>query len=162
MLTVFGDESYDEKEQRVFAVSGIAGTQEEWDALTPLWLKRTGGKDFHAADCEAGRGIYKGIPHKENLNLYAALVQILTRTNMIGYAAVVDLKAHKEFFPDVVENVPYHICFNEVVTHFGEIAYLSQPQQKVKFTFDMNSRTRASSVALYEYLANTPDWEYAE
>lgn len=162
MLCVFGDESSDEKNQRVFAVSGIVGTQEEWDALAPVWLERTGGKILHAADCEADRGAYKGIPHKENQKLYADLVNIIARTNFIGFAAVVDLQDHKEFFPNVVENIPYHFCFSEVVMKFAEIAYLHIPQQKVKFTFDMNTKTCASSVVLYEYLRNSPGWKYAD
>jgi hypothetical protein len=162
VLSVFGDESYDEKEQRVFAVSGIAGTQEEWDTLEPVWISRTGGKAFHAADCEAGRGDYNGISHKENLNLYADLIKMLVRTNMIGFAAVVDLKVYNELFPDVVDNQPYHICFHAVVEHFAEIAYFPQHRQKVKFTFDRNSRTLSSSSYLYEYLATTSDWKYAE
>jgi hypothetical protein len=59
MLAVSGDESHDDKKQRVFAVAGIMGTQEQWDTLTPIRLARTGGKVFHAADCEAGYGPFR-------------------------------------------------------------------------------------------------------
>jgi hypothetical protein len=42
VLSVFGDESTDQTGRRVFTGAGIAGTQEEWDALEPVWIKRTG------------------------------------------------------------------------------------------------------------------------
>jgi hypothetical protein len=162
VLTVFGDESCDEKEKRVITVSGIAGTHEEWDVLEIAWTARTWGKIFHAADCEAGRGDFKGISHKENLKLYADLVKMLARTKMIGFAAIVDLKVYNELFPDTVDNEPYNICFRDVVMHFAEIGYLSIPQQKVKFTFDINVKTMTSANELYAYLKSTSDWKYAE
>jgi len=62
MLSVYADDSSDEKGERTFAVAGIIGTQEEWDAIKLKWVKRTSGKIFHAADCESGYGDYKGIP----------------------------------------------------------------------------------------------------
>jgi hypothetical protein len=144
MLTVFGDESHDEKQQRIFAVAGILGSQEEWDELTPRWLIRTGGKAFHAADCESDQGEYKGVPHRENLKLYADLVKMISKTKMLGYGVAMDLEAHKISFPDVVENIPYQKCFEQVVIYFAERAYLHIPQQKVEFVFDLNSRTQAS------------------
>ena len=59
MLTVFGDESSDETGSRVFAVAGVIGRQEEWDELEKVWLKRTGGVIFHAADCDSDKGDFK-------------------------------------------------------------------------------------------------------
>jgi hypothetical protein len=153
MLTVFGDESHDETEERIFAVAGVVGTKEEWDALIPIWLERTEGKRFHAADCEAGRGDYEGIPHEENLKLYADLVTILIKTNLMGY---------NRFFPDVVTNIPYHFCFQKVVMWFARVAYLSVPREKVSFTFDMNSQNKASTIVLYEAMAKSSQWKHAE
>lgn len=162
MLTVFGDESHDETQQRVFAVAGIMGTQEEWDALTPAWLSRTGGTPFHASDCEADREEYREISHEKNLKLYADLVKILLKTNLMGFAAVMDLMAHNDLFPDVVKNIPYHICFQRVVMWFARMGHLSVPQQRVKFTFDRNSINNASSVVLFEAMEKDPSWEHAK
>lgn len=161
MLTVFGDESHDETEQRVFAVAGIIGTQEEWDTLAPIWLNRTGGKSFHASECEADMGEYEGISHEENLNLYADLVKILAKTNLNGFGVIMDLKGYRDYFPDTVANIPYEICFYKVVMRFAEMAYRSDPQQKVKFTFDKNFKTNASTAVLFEILEKS-NWGYAE
>ncbi|HVN97968.1 MAG TPA: hypothetical protein VMT62_16180 [Syntrophorhabdaceae bacterium] len=83
MLIVFGDESHDEKEQRVFAVAGLVGTQEEWDALAVSWNQRTGGIPFHAADCESGHRNYKGWPKEDRDSLYADLVNMLVNTKIM-------------------------------------------------------------------------------
>jgi len=162
MLTVFGDESADEKEQRVFAVSGIIGTQEEWDTLEIVWSDRTKGIPFHAAECEANRGPYKGNTHQENLRLYADLIKILVRTNMVGYAVVDDLKAHRKFFHNTPKFSPYHVGFQKVIIEFAKIGYLSIPQHKVKFTFDINSKTEASCGVLYDCLKKSRRWKLAE
>src|SRR4051812_40535383 len=48
MLHLFGDESADETKQRVYALSGLLGT--EWKLAEEAWLARTGGKVFHATE----------------------------------------------------------------------------------------------------------------
>jgi hypothetical protein len=54
LINAFGDESADETAQRVFAVSCLIGTDKEWDNVKEAWIQRTGGKEFHAAECETG------------------------------------------------------------------------------------------------------------
>ena len=56
MLSAFGDESFDEGKQRVFAVAALFGNQQTWDALELKWIARTGGVVFHAAECESDMG----------------------------------------------------------------------------------------------------------
>ena len=59
MLSVFGDESSDEKKQRVFAVAGVIGSEEMWNAIEPRWVSRTGGIPFHANNCDSDQGDYR-------------------------------------------------------------------------------------------------------
>ncbi len=56
--TKTGDDSSDEKGVWTFAVAGIVGTQEEWDAIKPAWIKATEGRIFHATDNQSGKGDY--------------------------------------------------------------------------------------------------------
>lgn len=160
VLSVFGDESHDEKEQRVFAVSGIAGTQEEWDELAVLWNQRTGGKPFHAADCEAGQGEYKGISRKERLKLYRQLVNLLIATKLMGFVKAIDLQGWRTYFPGNLDTIPYDLCFLEVVMLFAGMAYKSVPREKVNFTFDLNNRTNPSTAVFYEWMTSLPEWEW--
>jgi hypothetical protein len=68
VLSVFGDESADETKQRVFAVAGVVGNEDQWAALEAAWIARTGGIPFHAKDCESDQGDYADKDHQENQN----------------------------------------------------------------------------------------------
>lgn len=46
MLLVYGDESMDETQQRVCAVAGLIGTEEQWKALEWEWVKFNYGCAF--------------------------------------------------------------------------------------------------------------------
>jgi hypothetical protein len=161
MLTVFGDESADEKAQRVYTVAGIGGTEEEWDFLERVWLKRTGGKIFRPADCESDHGDYKEIPHEENQRLYLDIVNILARTKLMGYAASADLQALRDCFPGADEDAfPYFHCFSKVLQEFLGIGHVSIPQEKVKFSFHTNLKTKQSATDLYFYMLGLPEDEW--
>ena len=67
VLSVFGDESSDETRQRVFAVSGVWGTEPEWQQVEAAWTAQTGGEVFHAAEWE----------HAARHDEYKALAQTL-------------------------------------------------------------------------------------
>ena len=152
MYIVYGDESHDPNQQRVYAVTGVIGGQADWDAVESRWLKVTGGKTIHAADLESDRGDFKNIPHEDNLQLYRSLVTILADSPLMGYSAVIDLVAYKIFFPDVVENVPYVHCFRRVLEHFGKLAHVLIPQDKIQFKFHTNIKTQfTASELFYEY-----------
>ncbi|MHB8771131.1 MAG: hypothetical protein ACYC7J_09050 [Syntrophales bacterium] len=162
MLTVFGDDSADEKEQRVFAVAGVLGSRGEWDALEPKWNERTGGIPFHAADCEAGRAEYKKIHHEDRLRLYADLIKMVTKSNLLSYIVCMDLNAFYRFLPDAIDHAPYLICFRAVVVRFAKLASVCIPPEKVEFVFDHNATTAASADALYHYMAQTDEWKYGQ
>lgn len=157
MLTVFGDESHDEKEERVFAVVGIIGRQEEWDTIEPVWFNRTGGKIFHAANCEANKGDFAGSPHAENLKLYADLTNILAETKLIGCGVAIDINAYRKNFPHVPPGMSYYMCFLAVVLWCGKVASLYVPQQKAKFIFDQNPKTDFNSGQMYNSMINYPE-----
>ena len=74
MILVYGDDSEDEKNERVVAVSGVVGTIPAWRALEREWVVRTAGIPFHANLCESDQGPYKDFPHAENKALYKDLV----------------------------------------------------------------------------------------
>jgi hypothetical protein len=159
MYSVCGDESHDGKQERVFAVAGLFGSQEDWDAAEAAWVARTGGKVFHAADCESDKGDFAGIDHKTNLALYKDLTQIIIGSRLCGRGVALDLAGPREFFPDILPESYYHKCFNELLIRFGELAYLSIPQDKIEFTFDHRFETDYSAGLLYKYTTNQPEWK---
>src|SRR5712692_10503716 len=99
MLSVFGDESADETKQRVFAVAGVIGREEQWEQLEARWIARTGSFPFHAKDCESDQGDYKGIDHQQNQDLYKDLAQLLAASGLGGWGFAIDLLAQRQVFP---------------------------------------------------------------
>jgi hypothetical protein len=160
MYSVFGDESQDETKQRVFAVSGIFGSREEWDTLADDWRQRTGGRVFHATDCDSDQGEFANIDHKENKKLYKDLITLLANTKMCGYTVTMDLTAYREFFPKAHDpHDPYYLGFHEVIVRFANMAFVSIPQDQVEFTFDIHFEREYNSAELYNYMRHLPEWE---
>lgn len=153
IYSVFGDESYDSKRERVFAVAGVFGTEAEWDALAEKWTQQTGGEEFHAAQWERGNR------HAE----YAALTKILAASNLVGWGAVISLVSFSATFDNAADNfLPYYICFIRVVDHFGEFTKLIIPRGTVKFTFDQNLDVQYNAAAIYDHAAHLVEWECSQ
>jgi hypothetical protein len=160
VLTVFGDESHDETKQRVFAVGGLIGREQEWDAIVKPWKAITGGRDFHAADCESDHGDFTSTDHRDNQRLYARLVKLLASTKLMGFGVAIDLAEYHAIFPELPEDQPYYLCFHDVVKYFAEIGYLSLPPEKVDFTFDRNLEREYNATYLYDYMVKLPEWRF--
>ncbi len=159
MASVFGDESADETKQRVFAVAGLEGTESEWRALEKRWLARTGGKEFHAADCESEYAMNPDRQkHKDNLALYADLAQIVANSDLRGYGVALDLAGYREFFPDIPQNTSYMKCFTEVVKHFIQNS-ITSAEEPLNFTFDHRPESEYNAAYLYSSIVNWNEWK---
>jgi hypothetical protein len=159
VLTAFGDESHDERSERVFTVASLIGRQDEWDALEVRWRARTGGWTFHAAECESDRGEYAASPHPENLKLYADLIKLIADARFLGVAVSMDLGAFRDIFPAADQEQPYFLCFHDVVYEMAGIAHLHIPRETVKFTFDRNFEMEYNATYLYGFMAKQKEWD---
>jgi hypothetical protein len=164
MFTVYADESTDAKSERIFAVAGVMGTQEEWDELEIKWVARTGGKIFHATDCESGYGAYKNIPIEKCHKEYETLTNIIVNSRLISFASILNIADHNKVFRKDLKEGPYYHCFLSVVIKFIKLARISLPPQVVKFVFDINHKMEYNAAYLYEnYLFKQPEYkEYAQ
>lgn len=160
VLTVFGDESADETKERVFAVAGIFGSQEQWDALKEKWLVRTGGVIFHASDCECDQGDYAENGHEVNLALYRDLITLLADSNLLGYGVSIDIASQNQHLGELLPDAPYYKCFAEVVLHFAEQGFLAVPPEPVSFTFDFRLESKHNAAALYDHMSRLASWQY--
>jgi hypothetical protein len=158
VLTAFGDESYDEQGSRVFAVAALVGSAEEWEAVTDRWHECTGQTIFHAADCEADRGRFAEQSHSENLDLYKNLTRIIAGSELRGAGVAMDLKGYNEYFPERVAELPYFICFWNVLVYFAKLA--SRCSEKVHFAFDHRKQIHHNAAELYSYMANLEQWDH--
>jgi hypothetical protein len=163
MYSAFGDESHDDTKKRVFSVGALFGDDEDWNTLVPLWIDRTGGKAFHATDCDSDQGAHAGDSHRSNKRLYADLTKIIAKSKLLGYAATVNLTDYSRIFPNPFDpNDPYYLCFSDVIFNLVEIGYLCVPQGKTKFAFDNNFDVDYNAAQLFYYMAKLPEYKFNE
>lgn len=149
MLKVFGDESTDETQSRVFAVAGLIGREIDWQAAEREWMRRTGGKIFHATDCE----------HERNFELYKDLTQILASSRLAGRGVALDLMALREFFPGIPAEIGYYKCFAMVIIWLVEHA-AAKLGELIEFTFDARRESGHNASKLYDLIANKTNWTH--
>lgn len=156
LLSVYGDESSDEKKRRVFAVAGVIGTDEDWLRLEARWVERTRGRPFHANNCDSDRGDYVNTPHAENKALYRDLTSLLAGSGLGGWGFAIDLAASREVFPDAPD-IAFYRCFMEVVTAMKQCA--ANNGRGVRFTFDSRQESEHNTGMLYGMLRDQPGWK---
>jgi hypothetical protein len=93
VIYAYGDDGADAKQERVTAVSVIAGYEEWWQDLEAKWIPRCNGIPFHATDCESNQGDYRGIPVEQNKEMYRDLTTLLAQSKVGGIAIAIDLRA---------------------------------------------------------------------
>lgn len=147
-LLVYGDDSSDEKRERVCAVAAVVGTWQAWRLLEREWLVRTNGIPFHAKDCESDRGDYKGTPHAENKSVYKDLVTILANSHICGLGVAVDLMAAKRAFPNPnMADISYYRSLTRVLQAMTHLA--RENDEIADITFDHRLDTEHNVGLLY-------------
>jgi len=157
MLSIYGDESQSSK-QRVFAIAGLLGSAEQWTALRKQWAERTGGRIFHAADCESGYGEYKNEPEEERHRLHRSLTRILAESGVIGWGIGMDREGSRREFPQAMRDQYFHSCFLRTVRKLAEYASQCIPQDDVEFIFDRHPETEHNTSLLYKQVVESEDW----
>jgi len=155
VLSVFGDESHDETKQRVFAVSGLFCTEDEWHKAEMAWTDVTRGEVFHAADWEyAGR-----------MDEYKALAQTLAASPVAGIVFAIDLAAFNACYPDTLPEAVYLKCFTKVVIGIARnVAALNERQpdpsvSRLEYTFDNRPNVQFSAARLYDAILSEPGFD---
>jgi hypothetical protein len=158
MASVFGDESADETQKRVFAIACVLGTDDEWSDLVGKWTTRTDGKTFHAATCESE---FANDPdpdkHKANLRLYKDLIQLIVGSGLYGWGVGIDMGAFLEFFPESPKDIGYYKCLSETVKRIIDEGK-RRGDSELKFTFDNRQQSDATTAILYDWMVNQPEW----
>jgi hypothetical protein len=159
MNSAYGDESLDGTGKRVYAVSGVFGSESNWKAIARPWKKRLGGRIFHAADCESGKKDFSDLSKDERLNLYRDLVRIFTGSRLLGAAVAINIPEYRQVFPRDFEHAPYLMLFGETVRDMASLASLSIPRGRVKVTFDRNRPLEHNAGILYDFIRRSSDQE---
>lgn len=156
MLFVCGDESMDESKQRVCAVAGLIGTEEQWKELEWKWAQFNYGCPFHANECESDHGNYTTRAHWNNQALYRDLTLLLANSGLCGVGKAIDLAAKREIFPESAD-LSYYTAFQRVVADLAKFARIWG--DIAEFTFDMRMESNHNAGLLYGSLReNEPEW----
>lgn len=156
-MLVYGDESADERHERVFAIAGLNGTEEEWQDTERVWLRVTSGEVFHAAECE----------REGKKDLYKALTQVLANGSIAGIAIALDLRAFSSEMPDTLRDFGYYQCFGKVINAHAtqakrwndrDISQVHEPLLDLKFTFDNRAQSKGNATQLFKTFTNQPEW----
>jgi hypothetical protein len=165
MITVYGEDSSDGQQKRVFAVAALVAKQEVWDSLEPHWKEKTGGLQYHATDCLAGFGTYKEWSEEKRYLLHNDLTRLITDFPIVGCAYVMDLPSFVEVFHGVTRTNRFLHCFAHMlggactlIRSYNAIHEQDQDAQRAKFVFDSdNDKVNAGN--LYSILKEMKRWD---
>lgn len=149
MFNVFGDESSDEKCERVFAVAGLFGGDDNWRNLRDRWIEVTEDKEFHGVEWD-------------DSPRYTLLAHALADSRILGFGAAISVENLSGIFPEAVEQFPYYFCFGRVIYHFAKITRLCLWADRTKFTFHQNLAVQKSAAELYHDMLTYPEWNDRE
>jgi hypothetical protein len=156
VILVYGDDAWDEKQERVCAVAGVVGTIPAWRAVEREWLVRTNGIPFHAKDCDSDHGDYENNPHDENKELYRDLSIMVVQSHVHGIGVAIDLIALHDIFPDA-QDISYYRAFLRVMEVMNNFA--KKNAEIAEFTFDMRLESEHNAGLLYGIVReNEPEW----
>lgn len=156
VISIFGDESSDESHERVFSVSGLVGTDDEWVEAESLWIEATHGEEFHAAEWE----------HAKRFDDYKAATQALIASHVAGIVMSMDLAAYRSVIPDQLPDAGYYACFTKLITgmsrewHLWNARAMRNPGggdplvTEVRFTFDHRRESASNAGRIYAAFKN--------
>lgn len=166
-LLMFGDESADERKERVFALSLVIGTETEWEETILRWLSITRGAEFHANEFETEFvADEERVKHPKRLEEYRSLIDVLVDSHLAGFVFALDLGSFRELFPQTPKDSPYSKCFTDIL---GVVATLTRqwnqeqanggPNEEclVELTFDRR-QGEGTLETLHETFMNQPEW----
>ncbi len=160
MFYAYGDDSADEKQERVRAIGVVFGTENMWQSVESKWIELNRGIPFHARDCESDWGDYrdKAHPnekHAENKKLYKDLVGLIVDSGLGGMGVAIDLKAQKEAFPGGLD-FAYYKAFAEILIAINKFSV--RTGETAKYKFDIQTAEQFNAAYLYQYFReNEPD-----
>lgn len=149
----YGDESRDDTLNRVYAVAGVWGHQEDWDAIEGPWKERLSGRTFHAADCEFGHGEFSDLKHGEGKKIFRDLTELVANSKLFGIGTAINVSEYREIFPLDFEDAPYLWGFGDVLRHVTELTSVALDKEQItEVTFDRNEPIQFNASAMYEWM----------
>jgi hypothetical protein len=153
-LLVYGDESYD-ADGNVYAVAGGIGSERGWRVTEEAWVAALRGVEFHAArfETEFARDPDR-TKHPARLAHYAELVGVLRNAPILFCCLALDRPSYRREIPDHLPQVPYLLCFNNLLRMCTEGLRVEGAEPSFAVTLDRQADNAANASALYELAAD--------
>jgi hypothetical protein len=148
MIFIYGDDSADEKRERVCAIAVVAGSEAAWREIEEKWIPRNGNIPFHAKDCESDKGDNEHSSHEDNKKLYRDCTTILAESKLGGLGLAIDLVAQKQIFPQAL-NLAYFTAFSQVLERCAHLAM--NYNDSAKLLFDISTQNEYNAGLLYAW-----------
>jgi hypothetical protein len=160
-VTAYFDESGDQRQERALVIAGYVAPEQSWRTLRRRWtslLENFGIREFHAVDCEHGRGEFLGMSPRRRQAIHRNFVGLLSGQieGIIGVFKTVMLEPYTRLRPRFKElrqlppglpingslDDPYFLAFQLAVETAAVLpAVASLPtHEKIEFVFDRHGR----------------------
>lgn len=164
LLTLYCDESADQRQELVWTFAAAIGSEAEWAALEHVWRCRTGEREFHA-NTESEFSPHSKTPdplrHSERLALYRDLTTILVESYVAGFCVSLDLRAYEKVFGAGIEDIGYYSCFNAVLDNVARMSRrFNDAGEAVDIAFVLDERVTAEASVrdIFATYKNQPEW----
>ena len=147
MIFIYGDDSYDEQQQRVCAVAVVFGREDQWKQFEDKWTARNGTIPFHARDCESDQGDYRVFCHRQNKELYKDCATMLAVSGLGGCSIAINLMARQNVFP-ASEDIAYYHAFANLMERIKDLCV--RLTVRAEFIFDIHTDSQYNAGALFD------------
>lgn len=161
VLRGYFDESYGDKNLRVYAIGGYVGYERAWKPVARNWKNRRlrdGVPFFHAADCEGGFGDdYKRLSKEKRTQLKTDLIEILAEEKRLGgfsCAVLIDdfhkVRDSSDRAKKVLGPSPYFLCFQTVFSTICAQMENAGVNARVAYVFEEQEEFSGRAKNLYD------------
>lgn len=147
VIFVYGDDSYDEQQQRVCAVAVVFGREDQWKQFEDKWIARNGTIPFHARDCESDQGDYRVFCHRQNKELYKDCAIMLAASGLGGCSIAINLMARQNVFP-ASGDIAYYHAFANLMERIKDLC--ARLTVRAEFIFDIHTDNQYNAGALFD------------
>lgn len=138
MFSVYFDESGTHQKSNIWVLAGLVAPPSQWQRLAAEWQKVLDDEKlpyFHATECNAGAGIFKGWERERREKIALRLAKIIRRRVHWRTWAALALNHPSPLFFDPRRIVPYPACALACTYKLRALAIEKRPDTRVNYVF---------------------------
>jgi len=166
-LRSYFDDSGDDKQKKFAAIGGLIAGSGSWTVFDTHWSVATYDLKgpFHATDCEAQKGIFKGWSISQSNALMKKLVGIVRLSGVMTFGAIVPIPEYRAVFPNSGPYDPYFLAFTQAMINVARMGadIGTQTIQAVEMRVVVeDGDSSAGAFNIWHNLRRVQSWEHAK